>query len=107
MNKYLFKTFVPKEYILLKSLWTFIMFHIGTVLNNINWRRVKRKTIRLKNKRKLEHFVVPRTKTTLGVISGIYPYNKVFLKNGKKRLKYKDLIQLSYFNTLNIKLKRL
>lgn len=86
----------------MKKLFKAMEFEFNSIFNTITWKRTVKKAIRLKKKHKKDYFVVPKSKTKLGIIDGIYPFNKLFLKNGYKRLRYRDLKKQSYFNTINI-----
>lgn len=95
MSKYLTRIYPHK------SDWLF--FQINTILNNINWNRAIKKAHKYKKKYKRDFFIIPISKTKLGVTDGRYPLNKHwFMLAGKeKRLKYSRLIKLAYYNTIN------
>ncbi len=114
MNEYLTKIFEllkdTKLYSVLERITKaladvldWIVFQYNSYLNTYNWRRMIRRAHRWKRKYKREFFVIPISKTRLGVTDGRYPLNKkwlVKLRGKDKRLKYSRLIKLSYYNTL-------
>lgn len=81
-----------------------IKFQYNSIWNTLHWMRMKRKAKFKKwcSRNKYEiFFVVPFTKTSLGVINSQQrqDYNKQSMKHGFKRLTHNQLIKAAYYCT--------
>lgn len=88
----------------LKQLLAWIVFEFNSILNTINWNKAILKCHFKKwcSRNPYEiFFILPFTKTTLGVISQNQrkDYNKHAMKQGFKKLSHNELIKNSYYCT--------